>query len=61
MSDKDQKKYCLVDHANKQKDLARLPPYEFWVRQVKRRSSAESNASGGESEGMGRRTRRKTG
>jgi hypothetical protein len=61
MRDKERKKYCLVDHANKQKDLARLPPYEFWVRQVKRRSSAEPSGSGAEGGGSGRRTRRKTG
>jgi hypothetical protein len=61
MRDKERKKYCLVDHANKQKDLARLPPYEFWVRQVRRRSFAEPDGSCCESEETGRRSRRKTG
>ncbi|HLU05594.1 MAG TPA: hypothetical protein VKZ91_03495 [Woeseiaceae bacterium] len=56
MREKERKKYCLVDHANKQKDLARLPPYEFWVRQVKRRDSAGPVAAGGK--GTARRTRR---
>jgi hypothetical protein len=59
MPDKERKKYCLVDHANKQKDLARLPPYEFWVRQVKRRDCGEPAASG--SDGKTRRPRRKAG
>jgi len=31
------KEYCLIDHANKQKELARFTPYEFWTNQVKRR------------------------
>jgi hypothetical protein len=61
MRDKERKKYCLVDHANKQKDLARLPPYEFWVRQVRRQSSAEPDESCCKSEETGGRTRRKTG
>lgn len=59
MRDKEQKKYCLVDHANKQKDLARLPPYEFWVRQVKRESLAEPVSAGEEAASKG--IRRKTG
>ena len=61
MRDKERKKYCLVDHANKQKDLARLPPYEFWVSQVRRRNSAEPLASGCKSEDTGGRARRRTG
>jgi hypothetical protein len=31
------KEYCSIDHANKQKELARFTPYEFWANQVKRR------------------------
>lgn len=46
MRDKEQKEYCLVDHANKRKDLAHLPPYDFWVRQLERRGSADSADSG---------------
>jgi hypothetical protein len=39
------KEYCLIDHANKQKELARFTPYEFWANQVKRRDfrSAEKD------------------
>lgn len=59
MPDKERKKYCLVDHANKQKDLARLPPYDFWVRQVKRRDGGEPAASGSDSEAV--RPRRRAG
>ena len=61
MRDKERKEYCLVDHANKQKDLARLPPYDFWVRQVKRRDTAERAASACERPGGGGRTRGDTG
>jgi hypothetical protein len=39
------KKYCIVDHANKQKELARWTPYEFWVSQVKRRKPADTGGS----------------
>jgi hypothetical protein len=37
MQKKRRKEYCLIDHANKQKELARFTPYEFWTNQVKRR------------------------
>jgi hypothetical protein len=40
-SDKD-RKYCVVDHANKQKELARWTPYEFWLNQVRRGRPAAS-------------------
>jgi hypothetical protein len=36
MEESSRKKYCLIDHANKQKELARFTPYEFWSNQVKR-------------------------
>ena len=36
------RKYCVVDHANKQKELARWTPYEFWLNQVRRGRRAES-------------------
>jgi hypothetical protein len=36
------KEYCVVDHANKQKELARFTPYEFWTNQVKRRPFRQS-------------------
>jgi hypothetical protein len=36
------KEYCLIDHANKQKELARFSPYEFWTNQVKRRPCRQS-------------------
>jgi hypothetical protein len=41
------KKYCIVDHANKKKELARWTPYEFWVNQAKRREPAELNSRAG--------------
>jgi len=37
MEKNQRKEYCLIDHANKQKELARCTPYEFWTNQVKRR------------------------
>ncbi|MEX2124137.1 MAG: hypothetical protein WD795_09610 [Woeseia sp.] len=36
------KKYCIVDHANKRKELARWTPYEFWLNQVKRGRTEDS-------------------
>jgi hypothetical protein len=38
------KEYCLIDHANKQKELARFSPYEFWTNQVKRRPCQKAKA-----------------
>ena len=37
MQKNERKEYCVIDHANKQKELARFTPYEFWTSQVKRR------------------------
>ena len=37
MLENKRKEYCSIDHANKQKELARFTPYEFWTNQVKRR------------------------
>jgi hypothetical protein len=36
MEKNQRKEYCLIDHANKQKELARFTPYEFWTNQIKR-------------------------
>ena len=49
-SDKD-RKYCVVDHANKQKELARWTPYEFWLDQVRRGRPAASKSG---TDGKGR-------
>ena len=57
MSKAKAKKYCTVDHANKQKELARWTPYEFWENQVKRKKPPEPPASG-EPEEPGTRVRR---
>jgi hypothetical protein len=37
MEKNQRKEYCLIDHANKQRELARFTPYEFWTNQIKRR------------------------
>ncbi|HWM29664.1 MAG TPA: hypothetical protein VNQ14_14480 [Woeseiaceae bacterium] len=42
------RKYCVVDHANKQKELARWTPYEFWLNQVRRgRPTASKSGTDG--------------
>jgi hypothetical protein len=51
MEKNQRKAYCLIDHANKQRELARFTPYEFWTNQVKRRdfrdSEKDKNAKAG--------------
>lgn len=38
------KRYCTLDHANKRRELAQQTPYQFWVRQLERRSTTENPA-----------------
>lgn len=40
MTDDDSKDFCTIDHANTQKELAQLTPYQFWLDQVKSRREA---------------------
>jgi hypothetical protein len=39
------KKYCIVDHANKRKELARCTPYEFWMSQVRRQPPGRADTA----------------
>jgi hypothetical protein len=52
MEKNQRKEYCLIDHANKQKELAQFTPYEFWTNQVKRRPFRQPERDrGGKAEG----------
>lgn len=51
MGDNRSKNYCTIDHSNKQKELARQTPYQFWLGQVSRTSAANSRPGRAENTG----------
>lgn len=46
MKDKSEKRYCTVDHTNKQSEVFGFDPYQFWLKQA-RRETAMRREDGG--------------